>query len=380
MNINKTKAGLFIFSVILQIANCLSLVLAGVAKEHPEASMASVQMVFSLMSLVGIPSMVFAGRMARVTTKKNLALFAGVFVACGGFIGAFLSKSMGMLYLASALIGFGASMLTPIASSLVAENFQGEERAAMMGIQALLINGGAIGLNLLAGFMGRNNWRHTYMIYFLIIPVMIAILFLLPKGIVERTEKGEKVKVLTPGLLILMLQAFLFGLGYMTFMTTISIYSSFLGFRNAGIFTSTCSLGCIITGLALPKVLKYLGNMSFPATMAMGAVGLFIISQNSTKPMLMIGSLILGLGFGFLIPAGFTMIPERVSPAAITMAMSLYMISFTGSSIVCPYVSSFGAQFLGGTVSARFLTAAIIVFTDLVIAFLLRNTGHTKNN
>lgn len=378
INKNKTKAGIFILSVILQVGNCLSLVLAGVAKDHPEASMTSVQLVFTLMSLVGIPSMLIAGKMASVTTKKKLALFAGVFVLCGGSIGAFMSESLGLLYCASALIGFGASMLTPIASALVAENFQGEERAAMMGLQSLLINGGAILLNLLAGFLGRNSWRNTYMIYFMIIPVMIGISILLPKGIVEKTQKGEKAKVLTPGLLILMLQVFLFGLGYMTFMTTISIYTASLGFQNASLFTSTCSLGCILTGLLLPKLLKALGKFSFPVSMLFGSLGLLIISQSSSKGMLIAGSLILGLGFGFIIPAGFTMIPERVSPAAVTMAMSLYVASFTSSSFVCPYITGFGAGLLGGAVLARFLTASVIVAVDCVIAVLVRNKRFTS--
>ncbi len=379
INKNRTRAGIIILSAILQVGNCISLVLAGVAKDHPEASMSSVQLVFTFMSLVGIPSMIIAGKMASVTTKKRLTQFACISVLCGGLTGCFLSKSLGMLYLASALIGFGASMLTPLASALVAENYQGEERAAMMGFQSLLINGGAIALNLLAGFLGRTIWRNTYMVYFLVIPVLIGITVLLPEGIVEKAEKGEKVKVLTPGLLILMLQVFLFGLGYMTFMTTISIYTSSLGFQNASIFTSTCSFGCVLAGLMLPRLVKILKKYGFAAAMAFGSAGLFIISQSTTTVMLMAGSLILGLGFGFIIPAGFNMIPERVSPAAVTMAMSLYVASFTGSSFVCPYVTGFGAGLLGGSVSARFLTASIIVAIDCAVALIAASRDRSGN-
>ncbi|MBR0130248.1 MAG: MFS transporter [Firmicutes bacterium] len=361
------------------MGNCLSLVLAGVAKDHPEASMASVQLVFTLMSLVGIPSMLIAGKMASVVTKKRLLLFAGVFVLCGSLIGCFLSKSLGLLYLASAMIGFGASMLTPTSSALIAEYFDGEERAFMMGIQSLFINGGAIGLNLFAGLLGRSSWRGTYRVYFLIVPVMIAVMLLLPKGIVEKAEKGEKVRVLTPGLMTLMLQVFLFGLGYMTFMTTISIYADSLGFSNASLFTSTCSLGCVLTGLMLPKLMKLFGNFGFPMSMILGAAGLLIISQSSTKTMLMAGSLILGLGFGFVIPSGFTKIPERVSPGAITMAMSLYVASFTGSSFVSPYVTGNMAKLMGSAISSRFLAAAIIIAIDCALSILLLRKERSGN-
>lgn len=359
----KTKIGIFILSLITQSMNALSLMLSGITAEYPGTDISSIQIIFTLITLASVAGTVAAGKLACMMTKKKVTAIFIVIMVCGGLFGRFFGNSIGMLYVASVIIGVSNGVLIPVSSALIAEHFEGDERAACVGLQSLFVSGGGMLLNMLAGFLAAAYWKNTYLVLLTAVPVLVFTLLLLPEGIVEKTEKGEKAPVLNTFLVTLIAHSFIFGICWMTFYTNVTYYVFEIGAGNeaqAGTVTMLFSAGSIIVGLLLGKVMRLTKNYCFASGLLLSALGFWVFAVASGLPLLLAGAVLQGIGFGLFMPSGYTLIPNHVHPGAITMGIALFTAAMSLGGFVNPYIITNAAGIFGTAVSARFLTAAIL--------------------
>ena len=371
----KTKIAIFIMSLFLQAMNTIALALSGIAQAFPEASVASVQMVLTLATLVSIAGNVLCGKLAAVTTKKKMVIIFSLLLIVGALFSNLAANSIAALYAGSAIIGLSAGLLIPVTTALIAEHFEGTERAAVIGQQTLFVSVGAILLNMVAGILAVSNWRNVYFVFLSSIVVIVVALFMLPKGVVEKADDSAeavgKPKAGYSAFVILpFVQAFLFGIGWTTFMTNITMYVDELGMDPgmSTIFTMAQSAAGAVIGLCLSFVMRKSGKYCFVLALALGAAGLWLMSAAGSVPLLLVATLFLGMGFGLFMPSGYTLIPSVVNPAAITMSMSLFLASFQVGAFVNPYIVTVAAGLLSETVSARFLVAAVVITADVLLS------------
>lgn len=372
-NKTKTKAGIFIFSLITQSMNALSLMLSGIANEFTNASITSIQIVFTLITLASVAGTLAAGKLATIMTKKKIVIFSMGMMVLGGLFGRFFGTSIPMLYAASIIIGIANGIIIPVSSSLVAEHFEGEERAQVVGLQSLFVNGGGMILNMLAGILAAAYWKNTYLVLLTSIPVIVLTLFLLPEGKIETAEKGENVSVLSPFLVVIIIHSLIFGACWMTFYTNVSYYIFELGIgaeAQAGTVTTLFSVGSVVIGLVLGKVMKATGRFCFASGLALSAAGFWVFAIASNMPLLFIGAALQGMGFGLFMPSGITLIPNHVHPGAITMAISLFTAALSLGGFLNPYLITTIAGMFSELVSTRFLIAAIIQTANVIVCIL----------
>lgn len=366
----KTKCGIFIFSLITQSMNALSLMLSGITADYPNVGTSSVQIVFTLITLASVAGTVAAGKLACLMTKKKMVSIFMVIMVFGGIFGRFLGNSLGMLYVASIIIGVSNGVLIPAGSALIAEHFEGEERAACVGLQSLFVSGGGMLLNMLAGMLAAVYWKNTYLVLLTSIPVLVFTILLLPEGKIEQSEKNEKAPVLNTFLVTLILHSLLFGICWMTFYTNLTYYVFELGVGNetqAGYVTMLFSAGSIIVGLILNRVMKVTGKYCFATGLFISAAGFWIFSVASGLPILMIGAVMQGIGFGLFMPSGYAIIPNYVHSGAITMGIALFTAAMSLGGFVNPYVVTPIAGIMSTAVSARFFIAAILQTINAVV-------------
>lgn len=372
----KTKAGIFIFSLITQSMNCMSLMLSGIAAEFTSASTTSIQLIFTMITLASVAGTILAGKLACITTKKKSVLMFMMLMVAGGVFGRLFGNSIGMLYIASIIIGLANGVLIPMGSSLIAEYFEGKERASVVGLQSLFVSGGAIILNMLAGMLAAAYWKNTYLVLLAAIPVMILVWILLPEGMIEKAENGEKVPVFNKFLVVMILHALVFGICWMTFYTNNTYYVFELGLGNetqAGYVTMIFSLGSVLMGLVLGKVMHLTGKYCFAAGLMVSALGFCCFAIASNLPMLFIGALLQGAGFGLFMPSGYTLIPNNMHPAAITMGISLFTAAMSLGGFINPYIITTIASAVSETVACRFGTAAVIQTANALICIITTN-------
>jgi MFS family permease len=109
-----------------------------------------------------------------------------------------------MLYISSALIGFGMGFINISTATLISEHFQGPDKGRVMGIQAAIQGVGAAAFSVLGGAIADwLEWKWSFLVFLLGIPVLILFAILMPEDQPTKQEKSERTPFLTKNLLIL---------------------------------------------------------------------------------------------------------------------------------------------------------------------------------
>ena len=133
-----------------------------------------------------------AGKLSDIYGKKKILLIIMLFYTTGVSIAGF-STNIDFMLLARGFQGVGLSMF-PIAFSIVRAQFPREKIAIGQGIITSMYGGGAvIGLAIGGTIIQHYSWHATF---FTIIPVAIALLFLIRRYIPADKEEVEQTKSL----------------------------------------------------------------------------------------------------------------------------------------------------------------------------------------
>ena len=133
-----------------------------------------------------------AGKLSDIYGKKKILLIVMLFYTTGVSIAGF-STNIDFMLLARGFQGVGLSMF-PIAFSIVRAQFPREKIAIGQGIITSMYGGGAvIGLSIGGTIIQHYSWHATF---FTIIPIAIALLFLIRRYIPSDKEEVERTRIL----------------------------------------------------------------------------------------------------------------------------------------------------------------------------------------
>ena len=132
------------------------------------------------------------GKLSDIYGKKKILLIVMLFYTTGVSIAGF-STNIDFMLLARGFQGVGLSMF-PIAFSIVRAQFPREKIAIGQGIITSMYGGGAvIGLSIGGTIIQHYSWHATF---FTIIPIAIALLFLIRRYIPADKEEVKRTRIL----------------------------------------------------------------------------------------------------------------------------------------------------------------------------------------
>ncbi len=100
-----------------------------------------------------------------------------------------------MILVFRAILGLSIGLISPTFNTLIAENFQGNERSRMNGLQTSINGiGGAIFLSI-GGFIASLGWRDVFLTYLYAVVLFIMVLVFLPKFPPAQANQGAKAAV-----------------------------------------------------------------------------------------------------------------------------------------------------------------------------------------
>ena len=127
----KVAIAIMIISLCSMITSSITIILGRIMQSFPERSVQSIQLIYSVISGAGIIGSFLAGKFASFTTKRiSIIIFSLVNVA-GAMLAYFGYTSYYALLAASVIIGTATSTVRPLSISLIAEHFEGMERARL---------------------------------------------------------------------------------------------------------------------------------------------------------------------------------------------------------------------------------------------------------
>lgn len=374
---------------LIGMANMVTMsVLAYIYQAYPEVPQSQVALILLIPSLVGIFVAFLIGPVSAVVPKKILLIFASLCVACSGGIFYFFGGNcpIGLLLLASALLGFVQGTMASVPSAIISENSTPDVREKLLGYQTAALNGGSLFMSVLGGILGATRWQNAYLVLFLAIPVLLVVLLVLPMDhpvrIEKKTASGQKI----PGRVYLICAHFaLMFVCFYTFGVNISTYiitEYQLGTSaQAGIVSALQTICGVIAGIVFGRIVTILKKWTVPFCCLIVTVG-YVASAFLTGSLAgcIIGSVLLGFGKSFVMPYAVNQVSTVSPPSKIPTCISFLMGCMNLGMFLSNYFIGFLAGFSGEiTVFSQFSVCAVLSVAAAVLAFFLYTAEKPAN-
>ena len=337
----------------------VSPILGQLSQTFPDASELDLQMLASLPSLMTIPFVLIAGKLAEKISQIIL-LETG--------LGLFLLS--GILYLVSdrtlaadRRFRLAGSRLRhdrlPLSTGLISHFFTGEARVRQFGYSSAITNLTLVLATIVTGYLAQMSWRLPFVVY-LLPAVSIVPSYSLIRGIGHdghgasgnlpvaadndtTAEITGKTGFMTGKLVETMI---LYGLAtYLVIIISFNLPFLMREYRfsseNAGIMISLFFLAIMVPGLIMGQVIRYLGNKTLFAGFAAIAAGLLSILVAPVESFIAPGCIIAGLGYGVIQPWVYEKATRMAIPEKVTMALALVMAMNYIAILACPFIISF---------------------------------------
>jgi MFS family permease len=194
---NKTLIKISILSISLltvMASAAISPALAKIAQAFPGTDPTLIKLVLTLPSLLIIPFSLLAGWLATRMKRKHI-LVVGLIIYFIGGVGGGLAQNITQLLVIRGLFGIGVGLIIPLSISLIADFYEKEERAKMMGLSGSVSHFGGVIFLLLSGWLACISWRYAFAVYGLSALIMLTVLFWLPESENKRSAGAVKAKL-----------------------------------------------------------------------------------------------------------------------------------------------------------------------------------------
>lgn len=345
----------------------------------PQISPTLVKMTVTLPALMTIFFGLIAGQMVKVISKKAVLAIGLTMYSVGGVAAGYVHNfTIHLVY--RGLVGAGVGLITPIITSLVADYYQGKERADMIGYNFAVSHFAAVITPALASYVGTVSWRNAFLI-FLVVPLVFVVAMILLPGASRNNQPGkikEKAPITTRAMqcavIAMLLMVFFFvvvtDLSYL--LNTKDVVSPFL----ATFGLSTFTFGFAIAGLAFSWIYLKIQRWVIPSGFVVCGAGYFLVTFSQSNALILAGLLSIGLGMGMLISLLVLQTTNSVGKADSTAAAALTNAGFSTGIFLSPFFYEklpsipTGMEriefnfFLAGGI---FLLAGVITLTGLIV-------------
>lgn len=383
------KVVLLFSSVDGMVASALMVPLLGsISAEFPNAAPGLLNQTVSLPSLLMIPSILISGYAAKYISKKYLLMAGSIIFVAAGF-GSMYSPSLKVLVAFRTVEGIGMGLVYPLAPSMIAHLFYGEERAKLIGWSNACGGVFSFILGVGAGYAALVNWRNAFYYYLIFVLVILMQALLLPafppekqdKAIMENMEEsGEKPKFsyavyVTIGAMVVFMSV------AMVFLYNLAIFIESEGLgtsANAGLASSINTIASLLISFLFGRLLKVLKRYLAVLGLVLMACFYFALSIAHSMLLVYLGTIFLGASMGCILPYLMTRVAQ-VSPKAIkTEAVSWLSMSIYLGQWISGHVAIWLANAVGGLMRELFslvggIFAIFAVFALIYIAVTRKN-------
>jgi MFS family permease len=368
---------------VSQINTIASVIMADVAAFFPNASATAIQYVMQMGMIGGFPVSLTVGFLTRKFRIKSMLLVGLCCILAGGLFPLVNHSSLVILYICAFLVGAGQGFMAPMLGTAILQNFEGQERNRLIGLNTTFGTGGATVLLLIAGPVAVSNWVNTYFLYLIVVPVFIIAALLLPRGEVmppPPAEAGSRAPVPAKGWIQCILVVFMF-VCYVSFPLNVAMYITAEGLGDAaaaGLAMSIITVVGAALGVVFQSLIKAVKLFIGTFASLFGFLGMLVICLAGDITMIYVSAALLGLFFGAQISSGGYIISRICKPEQIAPTFSIIMSFMTLGVILSPVIINIITVLWGGVGSKGAFITSTVVFGIIVVAQIIWNIYLTK--
>ena len=357
----------------------ISPILEDLSRIFPSASELEIQMLTSLPSLLIIPFVLLSGWLSQ--RGESLALLAGglaVFFASG--VVCIFAKDIRLLIVASSIMGIGAGVAVPYSTGLVVRYFTGDRRVRQLGISSAVNNLSLVLATAVVGWIATRDWHMAFIVYLLPAVSMVMLLALRnAKAAPEPKESDQMRQTKISWMRLTGLSLLYFVITFTTLVIT--FYLSFLLEKYrfpqefSSVMISLFFLAIMLPGFALNTIIRRLRSMTIFVSLVAIVVGLLLVGTVPDIPLMTLGVVLTGAGYGVLQPVIYDKTAIIAPPEAATKALSVVMTVNYVAVVVCPFVVDFAERiFRQKEESFPFVASAVLVAMVALLSLILRKS------
>ena len=334
------RAAILSLSILTIMATDTVAPLVGqISASFPEINPTLIKLTITLPSLLMIFFGFIAGQLVKVISKKAVLAIGLSLYTIGGIAAGWAQTFIGHLIL-RAVLGAGTGLIAPLVTSLIADFYEGKERADMIGYSFSLSHMGGVITPPLAAWIGVPDWRTAFLIY-AVAPLIFLFSMLFIPNPQRNSEANAKRKEPIPPLVIwLSIASFFMVVIFFIIITdipfliqtkhTLAPYVTTFGL-------SVSTFGSTISGLAFSRLHIKFKNWTVPTGLLICAVGFLLITFIENSVIALFGLLCTGLGLGLLIALILLLTTNAVGSNDSTAALAVINSAFSVGIFVSPF-------------------------------------------
>ena len=352
-----TLIGIWSVSALTSLPGlAVSPILGELSTIFPHATELDIQMLTSLPSLLIIPFVLLAGKLAEKRDFIRLLRVGLWLFAASGVLYLFSSR-MWQLMAVSALLGIGAGLIIPLSTGLISRYFTGEYRVRQFGYSSAITNMTLVVATAVTGYLAEVHWRLPFAVYLL--PLISLVLSAYLKKDTASVTIKQAAAIIPPiqstpvisgkyGIHIRHLVQLMLFYGLVTYVVlAVTFNLPFLmeahhfSSGNSGLMISLFFLAIMVPGFMLDSLVKLLGNKTKLYSLLAIAVGLLLIWISPTEWLIVPGCILVGLGYGIIQPLIYDKTVDTAIPQKTTLALAFVMVMNYLAILLSPFITDF---------------------------------------
>lgn len=350
-----TLIGIWSISALTSLPGlAVSPILGQLTTIFPHATELDIQMLTSLPSLLIIPFVLLAGKLAEKRDYVRLLRIGLWMFAASGVLYLFSNK-MWQLMAVSALLGIGSGLIIPLSTGLISRYFTGTYRIKQFGYSSAITNVTLVVATAVTGYLAEANWHLPFIVYLLPLISLLLTTYLKNDGAQSSTTVGqvtaapEEVPALIPGKYginirnLVQLMLFYGLITYVVLVVTFNLpflmEAHHFSSGNSGIMISLFFLAIMAPGFLLNDIVKLMGEKTKFYSLLFIAVGLLLIWISPTEWMIAPGCILVGLGYGVIQPLIYDKTVDTAVPQKTTLALAFVMVMNYLAILLSPFIT-----------------------------------------
>jgi hypothetical protein len=352
-----TLIGIWSVSALTSLPGlAVSPILGELSTIFPHATELDIQMLTSLPSLLIIPFVLLAGKLAEKRDFIRL-LWVGLWLFAASGVLYLFSSRMWQLMAVSALLGIGAGLIIPLSTGLISRYFTGEYRVRQFGHSSAITNMTLVVATAVTGYLAEVHWRLPFAVYLL--PLISLVLSAYLKKDAASVTIKQAAAIIPPiqstpvisgkyGIHIRHLVQLMLFYGLVTYVVLVVTFNlPFLmeahhfSSGNSGLMISLFFLAIMAPGFMLDSLVKLLGNKTKLYSLLAIAIGLLLIWISPTEWLIVPGCILVGLGYGIIQPLIYDKTVDTAIPQKTTLALAFVMVMNYLAILLSPFITDF---------------------------------------
>jgi MFS family permease len=290
------------------------------------------------------------------------------------------AKDIRLLIVAGCIMGAGAGIAVPYSTGLVVRYFTGDARVQQLGVSSAVNNLSLVVATAVVGWIAAKDWHFAFMVYLLPAVSLVMLLALRnAKSAPEPTESDQLRQSKIHWGRLAGLSVLYFVITFTTLVIT--FYLSFLLEKDhfpqefSSVMISLFFLAIMLPGLMLNAIIRRTRSMTIFLSLLLIVVGLLLVGTVPDIPLMTLGVILTGVGYGVLQPIIYDKTAIIAPPESATKALSVVMTVNYVAVVVCPFVVDFAERiFRQKEESFPFVASAVLVAMVALLSLIMRKS------